>query len=274
MTLPLYSTRDTSPVPNPVPRRGLLDPVLDCLARIFATSRKAVAAGVGGFEALDDEYSQMLWSTINAGVQDSGGNYNQSANAADLRAVDQNLLNEEWQVMVPVLQLGPVAGFTPIDLDCNGFALIPRLYDEATNSEIQSSDSARLYVRFNSDRNPWIPFSLGSTANPLQADYTGIARPIRRVWLRVTNITDDPSFPFLIVSFLKNVSLAQGGGAPQIYSVPGGGPQGAGGGGQQGGSAPRGVIPSGGVSGSGGGVGTGGGGDRGGGGGGGRGARR
>jgi len=225
VTLPLYSANDTSPVRSPIKARGILDPVFDFVASLFQKTGAAVQAGVGGFEALDEEYSSLFWNTVNAGIQQGpSANYNQNSNAADLNAVDQQTINEEVQIVIPCTALGPVANFFPAVLDCNGFALIPRKFDESTGTELQSSDSARIYVRFNSVSNPWIPFSLSTEANPLQADFTGIARPIRRVWIRVTNLAADSAFPFLIVSFLKNVSLTQGGGAPQIYSVPSGSP--------------------------------------------------
>jgi len=200
------------------------DKVLQCVANFFTKTQAAVGSGIVGAEALDEEYSNMFWNT--AKIPFGGappGNYNQRSNTQDLTSVDQQTINEELQVKIDVTKLGQVPNFFPAVVDFNGFTLMPRSFDEASGLEIISSDSARIYVRFNSVNNPWIPFGLGGNSNPLQADMSGIARPIRRVWIIVTHLTQDPTrFPYLVVSFLKNISLNQGGGAPSLYSVPSG----------------------------------------------------
>lgn len=175
-------------------------------------------------------------------------------------------LRQFQQLFIPVSVAGDVFGY-PIEVDANGLMLIPRTISDA-GVEIESSESARIYVKINNEGNPWIPLSFNLSAAGTKQDANSISARINRLWVKVVNPTQDAQTqPFIILALLKAASIVGGfgggssyGGAVNATTVA----SSSSGSGSSGSGAPPGGGGGGGGTGGGGG-GTGGGGDSGGG---------
>jgi hypothetical protein len=175
-------------------------------------------------------------------------------------------------LIVPVTQVGFLGAF---DVVGDGISIVPRVLDTSGNV-IETSPTARIYVRVNSESALGMPFSYLIDPNGVQkCDLLSLAAVVRRVWIYCAVATEDAvNNPSMIIVFTKGVAISglfgssgAASGAPASVSIGGGslaGPSagvapGGGGGGTVGGGGGGGIIGGGG----GGIIGGGGGGQRG-----------
>lgn len=190
------------------------------------------------------------------------GSYDFNRDQNDRKRVQQSGLNQILVQKIPVSTLGLVTGYNPFLCDHNGLQVLARTMDDNGNL-VESSDTARIFIRFNSTTAPWLPIGFAFSPQSIaKSDNLVFQGYIERFWVYVQQVTQDATFqPNLVVALLRSVALFGPGGGSNLYGSPstnsntaptesaidssGGG----GGGGQQGGGAPGG----GGVQGGGGG---------------------
>lgn len=107
---------------------------------------------------------------------------------------------------IPVSALGFVGVF---DVNGDGISLIARTLDKS-GAIIESSDTARIFIRVNSEHAAALPFSFQLNPSGAQkCDLMSIVARVQRVWITVETITQDlVNQPFLIVAFTKSVAVS------------------------------------------------------------------
>ena len=140
------------------------------------------------------------------------------------------------------------------DVNGDGISLISRAMDQSGNV-IESSRTARLYIRVNSERALAMPFSLTLDPNgPQKSDLLSLAARVQRIWVYCDFPTQDAvNEPSIVIVFTKGVAVSglfgSSGSASFVPASPSGGADAAGVGGVSGGGG----ISGGGGPGSGGG---------------------
>lgn len=156
-------------------------------------------------------------------------------------------------LLVPVTQVGFVGVF---DVNGDGISLVSRALDQSGNV-IESSPTARLFIRVNSEGALGMPFSfLLDQFGSQKCDLLSLAARVQRIWVYCAIASQDPvNNPYVVLVFTKGISISGLFGSAGIASVqpslPGGGA----------GGNLAGVVGGGVVTGGGGGV-TGGGGGK------------
>jgi hypothetical protein len=106
---------------------------------------------------------------------------------------------------IPVSALGFAGVF---DVNGDGISLVARTLDKS-GAIIESSDTARIFIRVNSEHAAALPFSFQLNPSGAQkCDLMSIVARVQRVWITVETISQDPNQDFLIVAFTKSVAVA------------------------------------------------------------------
>ena len=174
------------------------------------TALNPVKAAVGVFTPEVDAVENAI-QPIGPEANLPQGWYDDKANAAQNRENTEGTGSRKKSILIPVTELGPVAGWFPSDVDYNAITLEPR-WTDGTNV-IESSVTARIAIWVNQQSDDPVILSYNIDPDGIEKnDWTSIpVASIRRVWISVIQATQTAKQPFLVLAFLKGMSLGQGG---------------------------------------------------------------
>ena len=177
-----------------------------------STALNPVKAAVGVFTPEVDAVENAI-QPIGPEANLPPGYYDAVANANQNQQNLEGTGSRKDSVLIPVTAAGQVAGWFPADVDFNAISLEPRWVDDNGNM-VESSSTARIAIKVNTQDQDWIILSYNIDPRGVEKnDWTSIpAGSIRRIWIQVISPTLDPvNEPFIVLAFLKGISLGQGG---------------------------------------------------------------
>jgi hypothetical protein len=149
------------------------------------------------------------------------GSYDFSKDEEDRKRIQQGGLNNILLQYIPVSIQGLVPTFNPFYCDHNGLQILPRTMDDNGNI-IESSDTARIFIRVNNPHAPWLPVGFNiSSQGIMKSDNLVYQGYIEKLWIWVDTPSQDIiNQPFLVIALLRSVALFGPGGGSNLYASP------------------------------------------------------
>jgi hypothetical protein len=204
---------------------SIFDPQKADLRRQLNYARQMKAAGKPGWDKNIATLEARLNPTskiITTPLTPIGG-YGWNSSQDDQKRADQGSDALIQQVNIPVGVVGLISAFNPFYCKADGMQLIARTIDDNGNV-IESSDSARIYVKINLPGAMWLPVSFNlMAAGQQKGDAFIFQGTIRKFWVYVHEITQDSvNQPYLIIALLRRVGIFAGLGGGSLYGSPSG----------------------------------------------------
>jgi hypothetical protein len=149
--------------------------------------------------------TELSWFADDEGIEVSSTYAPEEQNAAR-PIIEHGVDSGNFDVLfVPVTAAGFVGAF---DVNGDGVSLVSRCLD-ANGNLVESSQSARLYVRVNSERAIGLPFSYLTDQNGAQkSDLLSLTARVQRVWIYCGLPTQDAAQSVVILAFTKGISIS------------------------------------------------------------------
>jgi hypothetical protein len=200
----------------------------------IARMKKLRAAGFPGWDEPIAQLEQQLCGSPSVPAQETDnstnsiptGSYNFAGDQADRKRIEAGAIIQMQEVLMPVSLAGPIAGFQPFLCDANGMQIIARTMSN-NGQVIESSDTARVFVRINSPNAMWLPLGYGvSPQSDAKSDAYIFQGYIYQFWAYVQTPTQDPQGqPYLVLALLRSASIIGAAGGSSLYVPPVSGPQ-------------------------------------------------